>query len=369
MSNIPLIDLKVQYQSIKNEVKHAIDDVLESMQIFPGRNIQPFEEEFADYCGVPYSVAVGSGTEALRLALLACDIGAGDEVITVSHTFIATVAAISLTGATPVFVDIDPRTYTIDVSQVSDKINERTKAILPVHLYGQPADMDGLTRIAKQHGLKIIEDAAQAHGTAYKGKKCGSIGDVGCFSFYCTKNLGAYGEAGIITTKDDEIAEKIKILRDHGRVSKDEHSVFGYNSRIDEIQAAILRVKLKKLDEWNDLRRQCALQYSKLLSETDVITPYEAPNAYHVYYVYVIRSKKRDELRSWLAKQGIGSAIHYPIPAHLQEACRMYGYPKGCLPVTEKVANEVLSLPMYPELLEEQINEIANQIRAFQQQM
>jgi dTDP-4-amino-4,6-dideoxygalactose transaminase len=360
---IPLVDLRAQYQPLKEEIVNAIHNVLDSMELFLGKNVQGFEGEFAEYCGVQYAVGVGSGTEALHLALLACGIGPGDEVITVSHTFIATVEAICLTGATPILVDIDPDTYTIDVSQIEDKITSQTKAIIPVHLYGQPADMDPILAIAEKYRLIIVEDACQAHGAEYKGKRIGSLGDVGCFSFYFSKNLGAYGEAGICVTNEPKIARHLRMLRDHGSEEKYHHSVMGVNARLDEIQAAILRVKLRRLDEWNEARRSNAYLYNELLRDSPVVTPNEAEYGKHVYHLYVIRTRHRDNLQAHLRERGIATGIHYPIPVHLQRAWRSANFRTESLPVTERYAREILSLPMYPELTTSSTEYVAEAIR------
>lgn len=363
---IPLVDLRAQYQPLMEEIQNAIDSVLDGMQLFLGKNVQAFEAEFAEYCGVPYAVGIGSGTEALHLALLACGIGPGDEVITVSHTFIATVEAIHLAGARPVLVDIDPDTYTIDVNQIEDKITAQTKAIIPVHLYGQPADMDPILTIADKHHLIVVEDASQAHGAEYKGKRTGSMGDVGCFSFYFSKNLGAYGEAGMCVTNKPEIARRLRMLRDHGSEDKYCHSIMGVNARLDEVQAAVLRVKLRKLDEWNEARRRNAKSYDECLGDSPVVTPGEALYGKHVYHLYVIRTARRDRLQTYLRERGISTGIHYPIPVHLQRAWRTANYRTESFPVTERYVGEILSLPMYPELTEESIQRVAEAIREFQ---
>jgi dTDP-4-amino-4,6-dideoxygalactose transaminase len=363
---IPLVDLRAQYQPLKEEILSAIDGVFDGMRLFLGKNVEGFEAEFAEYCGARYGVGVGSGTEALHSALLACGIGPGDEVITVSHTFIATIEAIQLAGARAVLVDIDPDTYNIDVSQIADKITPQTKAIIPVHLYGQPADMDPILTVAEKHHLVVVEDAAQAHGAEYKGKRTGSMGDVGCFSFYFSKNLGAYGEAGMCVTDKPEIARRLRMLRDHGSEEKYYHSIMGVNARLDEVQAAILRVKLKRLDEWNEARRRNACMYSELLEGSPVATPGEAQYAKHVYHLYVIRSRHRDRLQTYLKDRGIATGIHYPLPVHLQGAWHAASYGMESLPVTERYVGEVLSLPMYPELTEESIQRVAQAIREFQ---
>jgi dTDP-4-amino-4,6-dideoxygalactose transaminase len=361
---IPLVDLKQQYQGIKEEILTEIGEVLDGMQLFLGKNVQTFESDFAAYCGTEFAIGVGSGTDALHLALLACGIGPGDEVITVSNTFFATVEAIALVGARPVFVDIDPDTNNIDTSQIEEAITGRTRAIIPVHLYGHPADMDPILEMAKAYNLKVIEDACQAHGAEYKGQRTGSLGNVGCFSFYFTKNLGAYGEAGMITTSDPEIARQCRLLRDHGQDPKYYHSLFAVNDRLDEIQAAILKVKLPHLDEWTINRRNIAQAYDAGLPGS-IVKPQEQEWAKHVYHLYVIRTPYRDELRAWLEAKGIGTGMHYPVPIHLQEAWRNYGGGDYSLPVTEKLVGEILSLPMYPELSAGEVNYICESIQEF----
>jgi dTDP-4-amino-4,6-dideoxygalactose transaminase len=361
---IPLVDLKKQYQGIKGEILAEIGEALDGMQLFLGKNVQTFESDFAAYCSTDYAIGVGSGTDALHLALLALDIGPGDEVITVSNTFFATVEAIALVGARAVFVDIDPDTYNMDPSQIEEAITERTRAIIPVHLYGQPADMDPILEIARSHRIKVIEDACQAHGAEYKGRRTGSLGDIGCFSFYFTKNLGAYGEAGMITTSDPEIAKKCRLLRDHGQDPKYYHSLFGLNDRIDEIQAAVLKVKLPHLDEWTESRRNIAQAYNAGLPES-IVKPQEKEWAKHVYHLYVVRTSNRDELRAWLETKGVSTGMHYPVPIHLQEAWRNYGGGDFYLPVTERVVGEILSLPMYPELSTEEVDYICNCVKEF----
>ena len=362
---IPVLDLKQQYRSIKNEIDDAINSVLENGWFILGKNVQEFEKEFARYCNTKFAVGVGSGTDALHLSLLAFDIGHGDEVITTPLSAIATSFSITYTGAKPVFVDIDPETYNIDVKKIEEKITDKTKAIIPVHLYGQPSDLDPILKIAKKHNLILIEDACQAHGALYKGKKVGSFGDISTFSFYPTKNLGCYGDGGIILTNNKQIYEKILLLRDYGQKERYHHSILGFNSRLDEIQAAILRVKLKKLDEWNNLRRKNAKLYNELLENSNVITPIEKEYAKHVYHLYVIRSKKRDKLRQWLKSKGILTDIHYPIPIHLQEAYKLIDHKKNILPIVEEYVSEILTLPMSPELKGEEIRKIASAIDSF----
>jgi dTDP-4-amino-4,6-dideoxygalactose transaminase len=361
---IPLVDLKAQFGPLKREVMQAIEASLDSMELFLGPNTRAFEEEFAAYCGARHGIGVASGTEALHLALRAVGVGVGDEVVTVAHTFFGTVEAIVMTGAQPVFVDVDPRTYTMDVDQIQSRITPRTRAIVPVHLYGRVAEMDPVMRVAEGHGLVVVEDACQAHGAEYRGRRAGSLGQAGCFSFYVSKNLGAYGEAGLVTTSDPEVARKVRLLRDHGSEARYRHEVFGVNARMDEIQAAILRVKLRRLDAWNERRRRLAAAYDRLLSGLPVGRPeLPADPRSHVYHLYVIRSADRDRLRAQLGERGIGTGVHYPIPAHLQPACKHLGYREGDLVETERAAGEVLSLPMYAELSEEQLSYVASAVR------
>ena len=356
---IPIVDLKAQYYSIKDEIDGAIASVLESSQFILGKEVAAFENEFASYCGAAYAIGLNSGTSALHLALLAAGVGPGDEVITVPFTFVASVATIWYTGAQPVFVDIDPDSYTMNVAQVAAAITPRTKAILPVHLYGQPADMDPLLEIARYHGLAVIEDAAQAHGAEYKGRRAGSIGDIGCFSFYPTKNLGAFGEGGAVVTNNPAHAHRIRMLRDWGTEKKYEHLLKGYNYQLEGLQGAILRVKLRHLERWIAARRAHAGEYARLLDGAAVQLPCEMPYARHIYNTYTVRSKHRDQLQTELYAAGVQSAIHYPIPVHLQPAYADLGYARGAFPVSEQAAREVLSLPMYPELTERQIASIA----------
>ena len=366
---IPLVDLKAQYATIRDEVRRAIDEVLESMQLTIGPNVKAFDQEFASYVGSKHSVGVGSGTDALQLAIRACGVSAGDEVITVSFTFFATVEAILYANARPILVEVDERSMNMDASAVAAAITPRTKAIIPVHLYGRTVDMKPLRQIAQDRNIVIIEDAAQAHGamTDDGRTKAGASGRVGCFSFYCSKNLGAYGEAGSITTSDDRLAEELRALREHGQSTRYYHPVVGYNARLDEIQAAILRIKLRRLPEWNTRRRALAHAYEKLLAGSGVITPEIPSGERHVFYVYCIRvpGGRRDDLRKYLAERGIGTQIHYPVPIHLQQSAEFLGYRKGDLPVTERLASEVLSIPMYPELTDEQLERVADSVRSF----
>jgi dTDP-4-amino-4,6-dideoxygalactose transaminase len=360
---IPLVDLRAQYQTIQLEVMAAIEDVFTNMQLFLGPQSQAFEQEFATYSGCDYGVGCSSGTDALMLALRACDIGPGHEVITVANTFIATVEAIALVGATPVFVDIDPETYTMDWTQLSRVLTPRTRAIVPVHLYGHPVEMQPVLEFAQEHGLWVIEDASQAHGAIYHGQRVGSMGDIGCFSLYYSKNLGAYGEAGICVTRDNELAESLRMLRDHGSRVRYHHEALGTNARLDELQAAVLRVKMRYLEEWNAARQAHARAYTEQLQDVVEALPVVRPYNTHVYYVYVVQVQNREYFRQALEHQGIATAVHYPIPIHLQPACAHYGYKRGMLPVTEAVAERLVSLPMYPELTAEQIQAVVNAMK------
>ncbi|MEA5503139.1 DegT/DnrJ/EryC1/StrS family aminotransferase [Halotia wernerae UHCC 0503] len=364
---IPFLDLKTQYLSIKDEIDTAVLKVLESTQFVLGNEVTTLEQEFANYCSAEHGIAVNTGTSALHLALLAAGIGTGDEVITIPFTFVATVAAICYTGAKAVFVDIDPVSYTIDVTQIEKAITERTKAILPVHLYGQPADMEPIMEIARSHGLTVIEDAAQAHGAEYKGQRVGSIGDIGCFSFYPGKNLGAYGEGGMIVTNNPEYAHTMEMLRDWGQERKYHHVMKGYNYRMDGIQGAILRVKLRYLEKWTEARRANAAHYDALLKDLSLSIPTVMPYNRHVYHVYAVRSPQRDELQKKLNDQGIQTGIHYPIPVHLQPAYSDLGYKIGDFPHSELAAREVFSLPMYAELTPAQINTVADSLQGILQ--
>jgi len=363
--NIPLVDLRKQYAPLKHEILSGIGQALDGMHLFLGENVQALEREFAQFCGTQHGIGVSDGTAALHIIVRAMGIGPGDEVITVSHTFIATVEAIMLAGASPVFVDIDPTTCLMDIAQVKSRITPHTKAILPVHLYGQTVDLDPLLELAAQHRLKVIEDACQAHGAEYKGRRAGSLGDAAAFSFYFSKNLGAYGEGGFITTNDDELARKMRMIRDHGSEQRYLHEVIGLNGRLDEIQAVVLRAKLSHLEEWNEKRRQHANRYSEFLKGTPATTPVECPDNKSVYHLYVIRTPKRDELQAWLKERGVFTGIHYPVPIHLQNAVSSLGYKHGDLPVTERVAGEILSLPMYAELEDEEIKYVAESVRMF----
>lgn len=362
---IPLVDLKAQYLSIKKEIDEAIQRVLNKCNFIMGDEVKEFEEELASFCSAKYAVGVSSGTDALLLALKALNIQPGDEVITVPNTFIATTEAITMAGGKIKFVDIDEETFNIDTNKIESAITNKTRAILPVHLYGQPANMDPIINLAKKYNLKVIEDAAQAHGAEYKNKRVGALGDIGIFSFYPGKNLGAYGDAGAVVTNDPDISNKIAMLRNHGRTKKYEHEYEGYNCRLDTLQAAILRVKLKYINSWNEARRNHASSYRKLLQNTDIILPTEQKDNKHIYHIFAVRVADRDNLLNKLKNEGIGAGIHYLIPLHLQPAYRYLGYKAGDFPITEKCAREIISLPMYPELDEVKIKKIAETISKF----
>ncbi len=360
---IPFVDLKAQYRSIKDEVDPAVAGVLASSQFALGDAVAAFETDFACYCGVDYAIAVNSGTSALHLALLAAGVGPGDEVITVPHTFVATAAAILYTGARPVYVDIDPITFNMDPEALATAITEYTKAVLPVHLYGQPADMDTIAQIARNAGLKVIEDAAQAHGAEYKGKRTGGLGDLGCFSFYPGKNLGAYGEGGAVTTNDGDYARTIRMLRDWGQDGKYNHVRLGFNARMDGIQGAVLGVKLRHLEDWTEARRAHAARYDEMLSGIGVPTPKAMDCARHVYHIYAIRVKDRTRVQAALQERGVQTGIHYPIPVHMQPGYADPRYGAGDFPHSESAAAEVLSLPMFAELTDDQIDAVATAVR------
>jgi dTDP-4-amino-4,6-dideoxygalactose transaminase len=362
---IPAENITRQYQRIKDEVAEAIAAVLPTGKYVLGPNVKAFEEEFAAYCQTKYSLGISNGTEALHLALAACGVGPGDEVITVPNTYIATVFAISYVGATPVFVDVDPVTFNMDVARIEAKITPRTKAILPVHLYGQCVDMDPLLEIARQHNLRVVEDAAHAHGALYKGRRAGSMGHVGCFSFYPTKVMGCYGDGGAVTLNDDELYDRIKVLRYMGQHKKYLHEIIAFQQRLDELQAAILRVKLRHLEEWLEERCRWAVLYTELLAGLPVITPATRGDVRHVYYMYTIRTPRRDELLGFLAAQGIGSQYMYPLEVPYQPAYQHLGYQEGDFPVADAHVKEILCLPMYPELTEAEVRKVAGAIRAF----
>ncbi len=363
--NVPFVDLKLQYQAIKDEVLAAVTHVLDSGQFVLGKEVATFEEEFAAFSSAKYGIAVNSGTSALHLALLAAGVGPGDEVITVPCTFVATVAAVHYTGATPVFVDVDPVTYTMDPALIEAAITPKTKVILPVHLYGNPADMDPILAIARRHNLMVIEDAAQAHGAEYKGRRCGSLGDLGCFSFYPGKNLGAYGEGGLVTTGDPELARKIRMLRDWGAEKKYEHVLKGFNYRMEGIQGGILRVKLRYLETWTEQRRQHAAAYSKLLADSGLTLPVEAPGNRHVYHIYPVLTPRRKEMMDSLNASGVQTGIHYPYPVHLLPAYSDLGYTAGDFPISESIAAEEVSLPMFPEMTPPQIDAVGQAVAEF----
>jgi len=370
---IPFVDLNTQYKEIRRELKGTLERVFNQGDFILGEEVRLFEKEFAKYCGTRFAVGVNSGTDALFLGLLSLGIGRGDEVIVPTFTFIATALAVSFTGARPVFCDIDEGTYNIDINKIEKAITEKTKAIIPVHLYGQLADMKPILKIAQKYNLRVIEDAAQAHGAGYRTqvtssqkpetRKVGSLGDIGCFSFYPTKNLGAFGDGGMVLTNDRKVYKRLLMLRDYGRISKYEHKIMGYNSRLDTIQAAILRIKLRYLDRWNRLRREKARLYSELLKGIDVIIPKEKDYGIHVYHIYAIRIKNRDRVIKKLNERGIKALIHYPKPLHLQRVYKNLGYKRGDFPIAERVAKEVISLPIYPNLKEEQIGYTVKSIK------
>ncbi len=360
---IPLVDLKAQYRSIKAEVDAGVARVFESGQFVLGKEVAAFEGEFAAYCGARHAVATNSGTSALHLSLLAAGIGAGDEVITTPFTFVASVAAILYAGARPVLVDIERESFNIDPTLIDRAITPRTKAVLPVHLFGQSADMDAILEVAQRHRLSVIEDAAQAHGAEYKGRRVGPLGELGCFSFYPGKNLGAYGEGGIVVTNNAEHARKIRLLRSWGEERRYEHQIHAFNYRMEALQGAILRVKLRHLDAWNAARRAHAAAYTQLLAGSGVATPKEMPYARHVYHIYAVRSQERDAVHRALAGRDIQTGIHYPTPVHLTPAYSNLGYRAGDFPVAEEASREVLSLPVYPEMTQAQQESVAEAIR------
>jgi dTDP-4-amino-4,6-dideoxygalactose transaminase len=364
--NVPFLNLKTQYKQIEQEVIPMLTEAMSNAAFIGGPQVTGFETEFAAFCESKYSIGVNSGTDALRFALMAIGIGAGDEVITVPNTFIATTEAISQAGAIPVFVDVLKDTSNMDPSLIEAKISKKTKAIIPVHLYGQTVDMDPILEIAKKHGIVVIEDACQAHGALYKGRKAGSMGIAGCFSFYPGKNLGAFGEAGAVVTQDLEIDKKIRMIRDHGQEQKYYHAMEGYNGRLDAIQAVVLRLKLKRLAAWNESRRQNAQYYNELLSQINGVTiPVEADFSKAVYHLYVIFVDDRDGLQKYLTDKGIGTGLHYPVPLHLQKAYSYMGYKEGAFPVSEDAARKLLSLPMFAELTREEIKYVCDSIKEY----
>ena len=363
---VPFLDLKAQYLSIRDEIAAALQQVLDKTAFAGGPFVERFEKDYASFCKCEFAIGVGSGTTALWLALSSLGIGQGDEVITTPNTFIATAEAISFCEAKPVFVDVDERTYNMNLDLLEDAITPKTKAIVPVHLFGQMVDMDRVMQIARAHGLFVIEDACQAHGAKHNGRHAGSIGDAGCFSFYPGKNLGAYGEAGAIVTNRAELAEKVRMLRDHGQVKKYYHSMIGWNARMDGFQAAVLSVKLEHLPAWNHARRKNARLYHELLADADdVVTPVGADRAGHVCHIYAIRTRDRDALMSYLAEKNVYCGIHYPVPIHLQNAYQSLGKGKGSFPVAEKCAGQLVSMPMFPELSEEQIRYVVRETKHF----
>lgn len=362
---ISLVDLTAQYHSIKEEIDAAVLSTLESGHFILGPQVVKFEESVAAYLGVKHAIGLASGTDALVIALRALNIGAGDEVIIPAYTFFATAGTVMSVGAIPVIVDIDPQSYQIDVSRIEAVITPKTKAIIPVHLYGHPSEMTPILEIARKHNLKVIEDNAQGYGAEYLGRKTGSLGDVGCLSFFPTKNLGAYGDGGMVVTNDDALAEQMRMLRAHGWKKKYYSEMVGYNSRLDAMQAAILQAKFPHLDAWNDRRRELAQRYNEHLAPLGIVTPVEIEWAKHVYHLYIIRSAKRDELQAFLKQKGIASEVYYPIPPHLADPCRKFGYKEGDFPHAEKSAQETLALPLYPELTLEQQDEVISAVKEF----
>lgn len=362
---VPFVDLRSQYLSIKTEIDEAISRVLENATFVLGREVEAFEAAFAEYTGASHCVGVNNGTAAIQLALMACGLGAGDEVIVPANTFFASAEAVSTAGATPVFVDADAVSYNIAVSKIEAAITPRTRAILPVHLYGQAADLDPIFEIAERHNLIVIEDAAQAHGSLYKGRRVGALARAGCFSFYPGKNLGAYGEGGAVVTNDAEVARRLRLLRDHGSERKYHHEIIGYNFRLEGIQGAVLGVKLRHLERWNEMRRANAARYAELLRGCGLGLPSEMTYARHVYHLYVVQSDDRDALQRSLSEAGVQTGIHYPIPIHLQPAYSSLGHRRGDFPEAERQAARILSLPMYPELTEEQIKRVAEAVEKY----
>ena len=362
MMDVPFIDLRAQHRALKDEINQAIQRVMERADFALGEDVARFEEEFAAFCGTRYAVGVDCGLSALELSLRALGIGPGDEVIVPAHTFIATAAAVTFAGARPVLVDVNPDTYNIDVGQIEAAITPRTRGIIPVHLYGLPAEMDAILEIADRHGLVVVEDACQAHGAIYKGQRVGSLGHAGAFSFYPTKNLGGCGDGGIVVTNDEEVAERIRAMRNCGQREKYQHRLVPFNHRLDTLQAAILRVKLRYLEDWIEARRRNAALYTELLAGSGIVTPTEVAYSRHVYHLYVVRTPRRDALRAYLREEGIGTAIHYPIPIHLQPFYANNGFHRGQFPVTEQLCDEILSLPMFPEMTVEQVQYVAERV-------
>jgi len=358
--SIPLLDLKAQYNSIREEIESAVLDTLRGGQYILGPKVEEFEKAVAEYCGVKYAVGVANGTDALVLTLDAIGVGPGDEVITSPFTFYASAESISRLGAKPVFVDIDPRTYNLVAGQIESKITPRTKAIIPVHIFGQPAEMDTINEIASRHGIKVIEDACQAIGAEYRGRKVGSLGDAACFSFFPSKNLGGAGDGGIVVTDNEELAARVRMLRQHGSTRKYYHGLVGYNSRLDALQAVILSVKLKYIDKWNDARKEKASYYNELFAGTGIVTPLALDHVSHVYHLYIIRVPNRGEIESALKLQSIGCGVYYPVPLHLQDVYQDLGYKDGDLPVCEEASRQTLAIPLYPELKTEDMQKIAD---------
>jgi len=362
--DIPLVDLRAQHATIAVEVEDAVHQAMERCDFILGRDVEAFEAEFAAYCEVGYAVGVDSGLSALELGLRALGVGPGDEVITPANSFIASSSAISFAGATPVWVDCDPETYCVDVDAARRAVTRRTRAIMAVHLYGHPADMDAVVALAADHGLKVVEDACQAHGARFNGRRAGSLGDFAAFSFYPAKNLGAYGDAGMLTTNDPELAASLRMMRNYGQRHKYEHVTMAWNRRLDTIQAAVLRVKLRHLDAWNGARRRHAMLYSRLLEGCGLTLPRTRPGVEHVFHQYVVQTPAREKLVGELAERGVATGMHYPVPIHLQEAYRDRGMCSGSFPVTEKAALRLVSLPMYPELRPDQVERVAEEIRS-----
>ena len=363
--NVPFVDLQAQHRAIRDELNQAIQRVMERADFALGEDVVRFEEEFAAFCGTRHAVGVDSGLSALELSLRALGIGPGDEVIVPAHTFIATAAAVTFAGARPILVDVDPAMYNIDVAQVEAAITPRTRAIIPVHLYGLPAAMDAIMSLADRHDLAIIEDACQAHGAYYKGRRVGSLGHAAAFSFYPTKNLGGCGDAGMVVTNDAQVADHVRAMRNCGQKAKYIHELPPFNHRLDTLQAAILRVKLRYLDQWNEARWRNAALYTKLLTGSGIVTPVEDPDSVHVYHLYVVRTPRRDGLQAYLREQGIGTAIHYPVPIHLQPFYAGNGFRRGQFPVTEGLCDEIISLPMFPEMTTEQVEHVAANVAEF----
>ncbi len=362
--NIPFIDFREQYTAVKNEIDTGLKSVFEKGNFILGQEEKEFECDFAGYCESQYAVGVNSGTDALYMAMCSLDLKPGDEVILPTFTFIATALCVSYTGAKVVFADIEEETYNLDPAKLEKLINKKTKAIIPVHIYGQPANMDEILKIARKHKIAVVEDAAQAHGSTYKGKKVGSLGDIACFSFYPTKSLGAFGDGGMVLTKNKKIYEKLLMLRDYGRVGRYEHKIKGFNSRLDTVQAVVLAAKLKHLDKWNKMRNENGRIYNELFKDVKGVTaPTMKTDRTHVFQTYAVRLKNRDKVCEALQKKGISVLIHYPIPLHLQEAYKELKYKKGDFPVAEKLSKEILSLPMYPHMKKEQIEYVVNQVK------